>query len=120
MTADKRRNPRRSVTYPAYIDLGDGNPPLECSLRDASQEGALLAVADPSSLPDEFTLALSSDGAARRRCKVAWRKDGQIGVRFMRESRSSDRPPVRPVPVRTEPAEPAAPADKIDIDTIAS
>ena len=115
MTADKRINPRRSVTYPAYIDLDDGNPPQECTLRDASQEGALLAVADSKSLPDEFTLALSSDGAARRRCTVAWRQDGQIGVRFKRESRSGDRAAARPALVRTEPS---APADKIDIDTI--
>jgi hypothetical protein len=111
--SDKRRNLRRTVTYPAYIDLGDGNPPLECSLRDASQEGALLAVAVSKALPDEFTLALSLDGAARRHCKVAWRKDGLIGVQFMREGRASGRP------TRGRPAS-AAPANKVDVDTISS
>ena len=64
MTVDKRKGLRRSVSYPAYIDLGDGTQPRECSLCDASQEGALLAVRDPNSLPDEFILALSSGGAA--------------------------------------------------------
>jgi hypothetical protein len=113
MAAEKRRNPRRTVTYPAYIDLGDGTPLRECSLRDASQEGALLAVADPNSLPDEFTLALSSDGAARRRCEIAWRNDGSIGVRFVRETRDH-----MPTGRTAGQSASAAPADKVDIDTI--
>ena len=66
---EKRKNLRRTFTYPAFLDFGDGLPPRPCKLRDASQEGAQLAVADPKSLPDEFILALSFDGAARRRCR---------------------------------------------------
>jgi hypothetical protein len=87
--ADKRKTLRRAVTYPASIDLGDGSPPRECQLCDASQEGAQLQVAEPDSIPDEFTLALSSDGAARRKCRVVWRTTTQIGVEFLRESTKS-------------------------------
>ena len=56
-SAEKRKNLRRTITYPAFIDLGDGSPLRECTLCDASQEGAQLAVAEPNSVPDEFILA---------------------------------------------------------------
>ena len=87
--AEKRKNLRRQSAYPAFLDLGDGSPARECTLCDASQEGAQLAVADPDSLPDEFILALSSDGAARRRCRVTWRTENQIGVEFLKDRKNS-------------------------------
>jgi NAD(P)-dependent dehydrogenase (short-subunit alcohol dehydrogenase family) len=71
--------------HAATFDLGDGSPAIECTLCDASQEGALLAVAEPDGVPDEFILALTSGGAARRRCRVAWRTENQIGVEFLKD-----------------------------------
>jgi hypothetical protein len=123
-TAEKRKNVRRSVTYPAFIDLGDGSPPRPCSLCDASQEGAQLAVADPQGLPDEFILALSSDGAARRRCRVKWRTETQIGVEFLKDGKVA--PAMRAPTVRLEAhvasegdgASGQAPAHRIDIDSL--
>jgi hypothetical protein len=82
--AEKRRSLRRAISYPAYLDLGDGSPPRECTLCDASQEGAQLVVANPDGLPDLFVLALSADGAARRQCRVVWRTKNQIGVEFLK------------------------------------
>ncbi len=52
---------------------------------DASQEGALLAVADPDNVPDEFILALSSSGAARRHCRVAWRTTTRSASNFVKD-----------------------------------
>ena len=49
----------------------------------ASQEGAQLQVADPNGLPNEVILALSSDGAVRRRCRVIWRSDEQLGACYV-------------------------------------
>ena len=116
---------RRTVTYPAFIDLGDGSPAVQCTLCDASQEGAQLAVADPNSVPDEFILALSSDGAARRRCRVTWRTEDQVGVEFLEgyqerpcaapmrhAGRSARAPRVRPLR-RLQ-----AVGDRVDIDTL--
>ena len=96
--AEKRKKLRRSITYPAFLDLGDGSPALVCTLCDASQEGAQLAVADPKILPDEFILALSADGAARRHCRVVWRTERQIGVEFLKDGKiaSTARVPVAP------------------------
>jgi hypothetical protein len=119
---EKRRNPRRSITYPAFIDLGDDRPALECTLCDASQEGAQLAVADPDGLPDEFILALSSDGAARRRCRVMWRAEYSVGVEFLKDLQKGARairPPVaRVAPEETLPTAPQAPEDQVDIDSL--
>jgi hypothetical protein len=123
---DKRRNPRRSISYPAYIERGEGQPAIECALCDASQEGAQLALADPSSLPQEFILALSSDGAARRRCRVMWRTEDHVGVEFLKDVKRRPRTmrsPVRfamPAPAEAETAAAADEPAQVDIDALAS
>jgi hypothetical protein len=91
--AEKRKTTRRTISYPALIDIGDGSLPRECSFCDASQEGAQLLVADPDSLPDRFILVLSTGGAARRYCHVVWRRENQIGVEFVRDTRKAVRTP---------------------------
>jgi hypothetical protein len=117
---EKRKNPRRLVSYPAFIDLGDDRPAVKCALCDASQEGAQLAVADPAALPDEFILALSSDGAARRRCRVTWRAEDSIGVQFLKDIKKGARTIRRPVanvaPEQAPPTVPQAVEDRVDID----
>jgi hypothetical protein len=75
-----RRSARRTVSYPARIDAGDGSPSYACTLADISQTGAKLNAAVGSVLPDEFTLLL---GGAHRKCRVVWRTEKQIGVRFV-------------------------------------
>ena len=99
--AEKRKSLRRAISYPAYIDLGDGAPPRECTLCDASQDGAQLQVAEPDSVPDQFVLALSADGAARRKCRVAWRTSTQVGVEFLREIKKTSVPRWRSTPVES-------------------
>ena len=122
-SAEKRKNFRRSISYPAFIDLGDGSPAIECTLCDASQEGALLAVAEPDGVPDEFILALTSGGAARRRCRVAWRTENQIGVEFLKDIKKNA-PPMRKrvmsssTPKSADAEASAEPPERVDIDTL--
>ena len=122
-SGEKRKNFRRSISYPAFIDLGDGSPAIECTLCDASQEGALLAVADPDGVPDEFILALTSGGAARRRCRVAWRTENQIGVEFLKDIKKNA-PPMRKrvmsssTPKSADAEASAEPPERVDIDTL--
>ena len=120
--AENRKNRRRSIAYRAYIDLGDGSPAHECLMCDASQHGALLETAEPHRIPDEFTLALSVDGVARRKCLVVRRTRRQIGVQFLKDDKKDVRPIVLPVEHAGEPAaEPEAGVeifDTFDIDTL--
>ena len=119
--AERRRHLRRAINYPAYIDLGNGTPLRECTLCDASQDGAQLLVADPDKLADQFILALSSDGAARRNCRVIWRSGNQIGVEFIKAAKKPLRSRV-PYAMRqllqSAVTKPADEADQVDIDAL--
>src|SRR4026208_1721808 len=99
-SAEKRKNFRRSISYPAFIDLGDGSPAIECTLCDASQEGALLAGGGTGGGPrgggvgrlparvgarGDSPGALRPVGPARRRCGVAWRTENQVGAEFLKD-----------------------------------
>src|SRR5437762_14382326 len=82
-----------------------------------------LAVAEPDSVPAESILALSSDGAARRRCRVAWRTDNQIGVEFLKDLKKNA--PLAQTsamhssaPKSADAGASAEPAERVDIDTL--
>lgn len=119
---EKRKNLRRLVSYPAFLDLGDDRPAVKCALCDASQEGAQLAVANPEALPDEFILALSSDGAARRRCRVTWRAEDSVGVEFLKDLKTGARAVRHPVtgvaPEHAPLTAPETPQEQVDIDAL--
>lgn len=89
-SADKRKSLRRSISYPATILLGGDALPIGCALCNASQEGAQLMVAEPDRIPDRFVLALSADGAAKRKCLVVWRSGDLIGVRFVKAAKRDE------------------------------
>jgi hypothetical protein len=77
--ADKRKAARRNVIKTGNIFFGKRRE--VCTVRDISATGAALEVADPSIVPDRFTLVLEMESASRW-CDAVWRKHRQIGVRF--------------------------------------
>lgn len=118
--AEKRKAVRRMLSYPAWINLGNGSPPQECALCDTSDRGAQLTVADAKQVPDNFVLALSADGAASRRCHVVWRVGNQVGVEFLKTGAKKNG---LKAPRRMRPAAPVAdrdedPAHPIDVETL--
>jgi hypothetical protein len=86
MKAESRKAPRRSLRYPAWIELGQSGV-RECQLSDVSRGGARLSVADPDNVPDEFVLRLSQGGATRRKSRIVWRSKTEIGIEFLKEPR---------------------------------
>lgn len=74
---DHRSTPRRRVLKAATISFGGGA--ISCTVRNLSDSGASLEVASPIGIPDVFSLEL--EGGSRR-CRVVWRKEKRIGVRF--------------------------------------
>jgi PilZ domain-containing protein len=113
---EKRKTTRRALRYPAMIEPDDGSALIRCELCDASREGAQLHIDDPNGVPDEFTLLLGYDGTARRRCKVIWRTESQIGVEFKKMPQAT----VRSNTQTAHPAGDAEPDDSFDIDSLSS
>lgn len=60
----------------------DSGELCDCSLSDVSDRGARINVHDSEIIPDNFLLLLAGSGAARRKCRVIWRKPQQVGVKF--------------------------------------
>ena len=78
-----KRTPRRNA---AWIVLDGGGTPVPCVLWDISDGGARIAAARMNSLPNVFGLFLTKDGKSRRYCRVVWRKEAQLGIRFIDET----------------------------------
>lgn len=56
---------------------------LICSVSDVSQTGARVALDDPSLLPDRLILDVNQ--TIRRWCRVLWRSEMHVGVRFIND-----------------------------------
>ena len=78
---EKRKEPRQTLDYPCWLDLGPGRPPIECKITDVSKSGAKLTCDVP--VADEFVLYLTRDGKVGRRCKVVRRDQAVIGLNFV-------------------------------------
>jgi PilZ domain len=77
---EKRATPRQRVLKSGTIEFGGGV--IDCTVRNLSTNGAALDVATPVGIPATFNLAIPSDGL-RFACRVLWRKDRRIGVKFV-------------------------------------
>jgi len=77
-----RKNLRRPFHYNAKILVDKSTPPIPCSISNVSEKGARLALEDAGELPDSFVLLLTANGGARRHCRIIWRKDTIVGVKF--------------------------------------
>jgi hypothetical protein len=65
----------------ALIVFNNGHSSMQCQIIDSSDLGAKLTLADMFLCPREFVLRPQSNGP--RQCVVMWRKDSQIGVRYV-------------------------------------
>ena len=78
---DKRKIPRRRVLKEGKIVYADGLRVLDCTIRDFSEQGARLLIANTVGLPDTFTLFEKSSGLLYP-ASIAWRQTNAVGVRF--------------------------------------
>jgi PilZ domain len=83
MSNDNRRRPRKQLNVPAWIDVGNDARLQRCTVVDASESGARLAVEDIECLPDKFNLTLSRRGQPQQRCNIVWRRDDEVGIEFI-------------------------------------
>jgi len=96
MDSEKRRDLRKSLKYPAKIDLRDGNPPIPCLLIDVSESGAKVVVESTDDLPQSFTLLLAGENGRQRRCKLVWQEGQHFGVVFVKAQPVKDDTAGRP------------------------
>ena len=84
MGAENRKFPRRRVEQSVLMTADNGSIIGQCTMLDVSAGGARLKLDGDLTVPEHFTLFLSKvDGRLKRQCVVAWRKDKQMGVRFV-------------------------------------
>jgi hypothetical protein len=94
MEDDKRTTPRHRVLKAATISFGGGA--ISCTVRNLSVSGASLEVASPIGIPGSIVLELEG---SRRPCRVIWRTERRIGVRFgdaKDKSKPASEPGVKP------------------------
>jgi len=78
---NRRRLVRHRVVKPGLLAYDQGAQTVECLIRDLSERGARIQVANAEELPAELALSFD-DGGAPRPCLVRWRKNNAIGIEF--------------------------------------
>ena len=81
-----QREERIPVVKSAYITVDGSDPMLACTVRAITSGGARISVADIHKNADEFLLVARSEDLVAR-VRVAWRREKEIGVRFLRSTR---------------------------------
>jgi hypothetical protein len=82
MAQNKRKHPRRHFERTAWAEIAPGRR-TACSVADISDKGARLGGRGMDALPDRFVLRFTANGKVARKCRVAWRRDGEVGVQFV-------------------------------------
>jgi hypothetical protein len=84
MGANHRKFARHKVEQSVLMMSDEGSVIGTCTMLDVSAGGARLRLGSDLAVPEHFTLLLSKiDGRLKRHCVVAWRKEKQVGVRFV-------------------------------------
>lgn len=78
--SEKRTVPRHRVLKRGTLAFNGGGV-LDCTVRNISERGARLDIANPVGVPKAFTLVIEADHF-RRRCHAVWSSERQIGVAF--------------------------------------
>ena len=78
---DRRKVPRRRVLKEGKILYADGIRVFDCTIRDISENGARLLIANTMGLPDKFQLFEKSSGLLYP-ASIVWRQTNSIGVHF--------------------------------------
>jgi hypothetical protein len=79
---ETRVAPRRRVLKSGIIAFNDRYSALPCTVRNLSATGAHLRAEGSINAPNTFELLIELDGFEAN-CEVLWRKDKDIGVRFL-------------------------------------
>ena len=79
MSPERRDSTRRQSYQPAFLYTTAGTALGKCIVKDISEQGAKIIYSGTEELADEFLLTL---GMNRQHCRVMWRRQKEVGVRF--------------------------------------
>jgi hypothetical protein len=79
---ERRLWPRTRVLKKGRIVFNQKRSVIDCTIRNLSPAGALLIVKSLIGIPDRFDLSVDSD-AASHAASVIWKRDNQLGVKFV-------------------------------------
>ena len=82
---DKRASNRRRTVLKARMLFNNRSSVLDCTVRDLSDTGAQLTLADVSALPHEFELEICSKDVLVQ-ARVMWSRGKNHRVRFVQAS----------------------------------
>jgi hypothetical protein len=82
--SELRKHRRVDLSYVARVLSPQADLICDCAIVDVSQGGARIAVLAVEMVPDEFLLKFAASSDVSRRCRVAWRRDEEIGVIFVK------------------------------------
>ncbi|MGI9424789.1 MAG: PilZ domain-containing protein [Hyphomicrobiaceae bacterium] len=85
---EQRAAPRRRVLKGAQAAFNDRHCSIPCVVKNISATGARVSSDLVPDIPDTFDLIIDLDGLEAR-CEVVWRKDKEVGVRFVGAPRKS-------------------------------
>jgi PilZ domain len=80
-TRDRRKFVRRLTLKGGRLAYDCGSQTTDCLIRDLSEGGARIQVADVHCIPSELLLSFD-DGRGSRSCFVRWRRGNALGIEF--------------------------------------
>jgi len=78
---DRRKFVRRRTLKGGRLAYDNGSQTTDCLIRDLSEGGAKIQVADVHRIPSELVLSFG-DGRGSRPCFVRWRRGDALGIEF--------------------------------------
>jgi PilZ domain len=83
---ERRKSTRSRVLKGGKLLLGTSSV-RDCVLRNVTNSGARIQIANTVELPDTFSLTVDG-GYSVRPCRVVWRSITETGVEFVRQNAS--------------------------------
>ena len=79
--SEQRKSQRLRRLKDGQVVFNERNCVMNCTVRNVSERGAKLVVAEPYMVPAVFELSIS--GAEARIARKVWLKEGEMGVKFV-------------------------------------
>ncbi len=79
--SERRHHQRRRTLKAGQIVFNQRFSVITCTVRNLSDGGACIEVANSVGIPDDFDLTIEPEHV-NRSCHVAWRSEHRIGVAF--------------------------------------